>query len=497
MTKLHNLLSRLRMHTTSTRLMADAASPLEDAGILLHVLSILGPGQNLLISAVSKAWRASYQRVAAVEIAALAIGYGNSVALHTIESDTTLYSAVFASAASIRLAHDCGLTFKSKELQCIAGRVADVPTLRAACELGLALTDEVLFGAAESGSVSKLQWFHSDQGCQLPPDICNYAAKSGSIHVLSWLRERGSAFTASACANAAGGAYLHLLLYLRDEGCEWSEYACTLAAKNGHLSTVVWLHEQGCPWNLDEICGDAAESGSIELLTYLKQQGCEFNDYTITAAAQNGRLAVCRFLVAEQCPWIARACAGAAAAGHLETVRFLLESGCPWEPDTICERAAESSSIEVLQYLKQQGGVFTKRAMRMAAYMGNLHVIQYLHSEQCPWDTSACTNACGVDILHWLREQGCPGNPEAVRCAAAEADDLDMVLYMAEVQPAASAAQLTQMLNAAGANDSLETAEWLRQQGAKWPAVLRYSERSWRGAALQWARAEGCTSPVV
>jgi hypothetical protein len=305
----------------------------------------------------------------------------HSVALHTIESDTTLYSAVFAAAASIRLAHDCGLTFKSKELQCIAGRVADVPTLRAACELGLALTDEVLFGAAESGSVSKLQWFHIDQGCQLPPDICNYAAKSGSIHVLSWLKEHGSAFTASACANAAGGAYLHLLRCLRDESCEWSEYACALAAKNGHLSTVVWLHEQGCPWKLDEICGDAAESGSIELLIYLKQQGCELNEYTIAAAAQNGRLAVCQFLVAEQCPWNARACAGAAAAGHLETARFLLESGCPWEPDTICARAAESDSIELLQYLKQQGGVLTESVMSMAAYMGNLHVIQYLHSE--------------------------------------------------------------------------------------------------------------------
>jgi hypothetical protein len=102
-----------------------------------------------------------------------------------------------------------------------------------------------------------------------------------------------------------------------------------------------------------------------------------------------------------------------------------------------------------------------------------------------------------VDILHWLREQGCPCNPEAVRCLAAADDDLDLVLYIAEVQPAASAAQLTQMLNVAGANGSLETAEWLRQQGAGWPAVLRYRARSWRGAALQWARAEGCTSPVV
>jgi hypothetical protein len=52
----------------SKRAVSSATSPLEDASILLHVLNILGPGHHLFISAVSKAWRETYKRVASVQV---------------------------------------------------------------------------------------------------------------------------------------------------------------------------------------------------------------------------------------------------------------------------------------------------------------------------------------------------------------------------------------------------------------------------------------------
>ena len=144
-----------------------SASPLENAGILLHVLNILGPGQHLFISAVSKAWKESYQRLGSVQMAGNAGDYNEEAYLHTITSQTTLCSSVFASPASTRLAHECGLAFGGWELQRIAGRVADIPALQAAHELGLQLTEAVLIGAAEAASVLKLQWLHTQQGCPL------------------------------------------------------------------------------------------------------------------------------------------------------------------------------------------------------------------------------------------------------------------------------------------------------------------------------------------
>jgi hypothetical protein len=71
------------------------ASPLEDVGVLLHVLSILGPGQHLFVSAVSKAWRESYEKVGNVKMANLIYRHDEAARLRTITAKTTLCSAIF------------------------------------------------------------------------------------------------------------------------------------------------------------------------------------------------------------------------------------------------------------------------------------------------------------------------------------------------------------------------------------------------------------------
>jgi hypothetical protein len=486
--------------SSSKRAATTFHSPLDDAGILLHVLNILGPGQHLLVSAVSKAWRDSYTRVASVQMAGITEDCDGIADLVTIGSQTTLFSAVFASAASVRLAHECGLAFDNKKLHHIAGRAANISALRAAREVGLQLTDDVLIGAAEAASVPKLKWLHTQQGSnELPEDICYWAAKSGSIDTLNWLRDHGSEFETFICERAASGAHQHLLQYLQDEGCEWDEQACSGAARNGHLNTLQWLHEQGCPWKSDKICGDAAESGSIEMLLYLRQQGCEYSEDTILGAAWTGQLAVCQYLVAEQCPCDAEACTVAAERGHLETVRFLHESGCPWEADTICTRAARSGNIELMQYLQQRGGAFSAQVMSAAVYGGHTQLCELLRGEQCPWDAQACRGAAyagHVGTLRWLHEQGCPWDVHALRAVAAEEGHMSVLDFMQTVEPA-NAVQLTELLNLAGSCDHLDVAKWLRQQGAEWPAVLRFDGNSWVHVMVQWARGEGCTSPIT
>jgi hypothetical protein len=255
------------------RAVVDDAFPLEDASILLHVLSTLGPGHHLFVSAVSKPWRESYQRLASAQATDLTYDFYDEVALSKITHQTTLCSAAFASASRVKMAQECGLTLYNTKLQQIAGRSASTLTLQAACELGMQLSDEVLFGAAEAASIPKLQWLHIEQGCPLHEDVTFYAAKGGSIDTLRWLRDHGSLFNEGTCVGAAAGAHMHLLQFLRDEGCVWDEFACAAAAGHGHPAILKWLHEQGCPWDPDEICYNAALGGSIETLAYLKQHG--------------------------------------------------------------------------------------------------------------------------------------------------------------------------------------------------------------------------------
>jgi hypothetical protein len=84
-----------------------------------------------------------------------------------------------------------------------------------------------------------------------------------------------------------------------------------------------------------------------------------------------------------------------------------------------------------------------------------------------------------------------------VRVAAARAGDLAAIEYTLSMQPAASAAQLTEMLNAAGFLSNFAAAQWLRQQGAEWPKQLRFGSFIWGMDNVQCARDQGCTSRIL
>jgi hypothetical protein len=71
------------------------------------------------------------------------------------------------------------------------------------------------------------------------------------------------------------------------------------------------------------------------------------------------------------------------------------------------------------------------------------------------------------------------------------------MLYMKQQQGAQWSEQLlTQMLNTAGAFRHLAAVQWLRQQGAQWPPVLRLCDKRWGRDVITWARQQGCTAPT-
>jgi hypothetical protein len=233
----------------------------------------------------------------------------------------------------------------------------------------------------------------------------------------------------------------------------------------------------------------------MTVLAHMKQLGCYVDASTMLSAIKGGQLAVCQYLIAEQCPRNASICTMAANNGHMEIVRLLHENGTPWHSAKIRQAAVEHGSVEMLQYLKKQGGVFNKRAMSTAAGRGHTHVCQYMRAEQCPWDATACTEAaagCHVDTLRWLHEQGCPWDVEAARRTALHSNQPAVFEYALSVEPAVSSAQLTEMLNFTGKRDMLEIAKLLRQHGAEWSAAML----GWGDDAEQWAKEEGYASSL-
>jgi hypothetical protein len=241
------------------------------------------------------------------------------------------------------------------------------------------------------------------------------------------------------------------------------------------------------------------------------------------AACANGRIQTVKYLLSTECPYSAyECCTRAALNGQLNLIKWNVtnepfSSNMHTHYNEMMFDATRSGSIEVVMWLRAEQHVqLDVGLIEMAAMQKHLAVIQYLREAGCPWDASACTAAAGYHsrriktadercaTLKWLLDNGCPWNIAEVRKEAA-ANGIDMLAYVIQHGGVPDAAELTQMLNAAGAFGKLEAVKWLRQQGADWPAVLQYQYlfcnaplvQAWSVSTLKWARSEGCTSAAL
>jgi hypothetical protein len=146
--------------------------------------------------------------------------------------------------------------------------------------------------------------------------------------------------------------------------------------------------------------------------------------------------------------------------------------------------------------------------MLHAADKEHLPMCHYLADQGMLGDDLACVHAMRgghTETLRWLLHSDSPYEVCYLSRAAAKLGNIDMMAAILEGPQPVTAEHLTNMLNTAGARGHLEAAQWLRQQGAVWPAVLvdEYTgsqgvhRHQWSDAVLAWARREGCVSPVT
>jgi hypothetical protein len=256
----------------------------------------------------------------------------------------------------------------------------------------------------------------------------------------------------------------------------------------------------------ENVVNAAALSGRLDILQYLlKDQRCAKPRNLSHFAARSGSISMLRSLRQEHaCVFNEQTCAGAAAGGYLDALKHLRNSGCPFATRSIARDAACGGSVEVLDWLRQQqpGVVIDDTCMSCAAANNHTTMCEHLRSiygrtlteEAC--DLSAATGA--VDALRWLKEHGCPWRVRNVCLCASGNGSTDILDFIIEQGEVLHAELLTTALSMAGAFDQLQTAQWLRQHGAQWPAALSSGGRKlWSRKMIVWARAEGCTSPVT
>eukprot|EP00953_Heterococcus_sp_UTEX-ZZ885_P018319 10228-Heterococcus_DN1.PRE.6 len=287
-----------------------------------------------------------------------------------------------------------------------------------------------------------------------------------------------------------------------ERGMLRSSYVCKGAARRGCLAELKWLViEQKCPVHSD-ISAPAAANGSVPVLDFLKQCGISFTVDTAYSAAAAGHQHIIEYLQAKGCSFDNSLYLAAAGFNHVHVLQRLRELECPWDMEALCKLAAEQGLLPVLQWAKQQGATFTEDSMLQAAACGHTAVCAYLLAQRCPCSADACTAAVSnrqLDTLRWLLRNS-PYDADVLWGIAAARGHISGLVFLQHVGVNASPDALSKALFLAGSQGHLAVAQWLRAQGAEWPprlsALIGGGLQQWEGAVLEWARAEGCTSPL-
>jgi hypothetical protein len=181
---------------------------LEDANTVQHILDFAGPGHWAFYSTVSTLWLERCRLVPAHHMPARRskVGMGRQFRSLDVTPQMTLRSAVFTSAATVRLAHAYGLRFDYDELQPLheedwiplqhfTGSVTTAGALDAAINLGMPLTRELATGAF-AANLAAAMWIQNKIKCKprdlLMSDIA--AADMGNVELLRWHKQQGWVF---------------------------------------------------------------------------------------------------------------------------------------------------------------------------------------------------------------------------------------------------------------------------------------------------------------
>jgi hypothetical protein len=254
-----------------------------------------------------------------------------SVGFMTYGPTGTLCSAAVASPATARWAASCGLAIcKKRKVQLIAGLHADTETLAVLRELGMPLSETVINAVALSGRLDILQHLLVEQQCPVTDELSNYAARSGSVPMLQWLRSRTQClFGEITCEGAAEGGHLALLQQLSREGCGWDNECIThYAAVSGSIELVEWLRQQHDTVFNDEALASAAGAGQLAMCEHLLSIGCEWDEEACRQAVVHRSVDTLRWLRERGCPWDVNEVLQLAACNNLTAIlEYVIEQG--------------------------------------------------------------------------------------------------------------------------------------------------------------------------
>uniref|UniRef100_A0A6C0CAU7 Uncharacterized protein n=1 Tax=viral metagenome TaxID=1070528 RepID=A0A6C0CAU7_9ZZZZ len=318
-------------------------------------------------------------------------------------------------------------------------------------------------GAAKAGNVSILRWMIRN-GYPLCDLAATYAVKGNQLRTLKWLVRRGCKLNDMIVSNAAKNGFMDIVKFLVFDLNRSLGDAAYFAALRGHFQIVKFIYSVD-PTALFEVCEGAARSGNLDILKFAYQFGYSMmHDFYCT---------------------------------DVNILKWLLDDGHISPDINISKKIAWSGNLECLQFLyRNKFPVLDKDVFARAVRGQNVEMIKWLHSLRCPFDKSATKAAAGmsnpemikirfsVAILKLLVEWGCELDNEVCSLAAYHGD-LEMLQYLY-----GCGCKLDEtVLQRASTNGHLHIIIWARRQGCHWNSLVCYYTVCWHHLdVLKWLR---------
>jgi len=106
-------------------------------------------------------------------------------------------------------------------------------------------------------------------------------------------------------------------------------------------------------------------------------------DYIADSATGYGQLEILKWIRANGGEWTSWACSNAAANGHLETLKWLRVNGCKWSRFA-ANYAAANGHLETLKWIRVNGGPFSSNAFKWATENGHYETVKWLACNGVP-----------------------------------------------------------------------------------------------------------------
>ena len=162
-------------------------------------------------------------------------------------------------------------------------------------------------------------------------------------------------------------------------------------------------------------------------------------------------------------------CRAIAINGNVAALQHLQKGPMPnpnWN-ETVCYLALTYGNLDVLKYLRENGCPWDKSACYQAAWNGNLDELKYLRENGCPWDDRYMCNVAELhaDVLEYVHKRGCPFRDPLELCTrAAWRGNLDVLMYAHENGCPWNA----DTCRTAASGGYLEVLKFLHENGCPW-----------------------------